>query len=341
MHRSFERYGFETRTVEKVPMASTTPADDELRPAQRVLLTSVARRHYLEGWSKSQIADHYGISRFRVARLITQGRESGLVTITIADSGPIDTELSDRLRDRFGLKHALVVSTDTTEPLELRSAIGQAAADLISEVTDAHDVLGVAWSRAISTVAARLRDLPACPVVQLTGSLSGGDIGEVAVDVVRQIARTGGGPAYCFFVPMIVPTAGTARDLRHQPDVARAVAQLPKVTRALVSIGGWAPGKSTVFDALTAGERRELHKAGVRVEISGILLDRDGQPVRTATSERLIVPTAEQLGAIPEVIATVYGDDKTGALACAMRSGLIHGLVTHTRLAEKLLSEAD
>ncbi len=113
---------------------------------------------------------------------------------------------------------------------------------------------------------------------------------------------------------------------------------LPKVTRALVSIGGWAPGKSTVFDSLSAKERRELHRAGVRAEISGILLDRDGQPVSTPTSDRLICPTADQLRAIPEVIATIYGEDKTGALACAMKSGLVHGLVTHTRLAQQLLS---
>jgi DNA-binding transcriptional regulator LsrR (DeoR family) len=318
-----------------------TTSTNELRPAQRVLLTSVARRYYLENWSKSQIADRYGISRFRVARLLTLSRTSGLVTITIEDTGPIDTELSDQIRERFGLKHALVVETSATDPAELRAALGQAAADLISEITDAHDVLGVAWSRAISAVASRLRELPSCPIVQLTGSLTGGDdYGDVAVDVVRLIARQGGGPAYCYFVPMIVPSADTARDLRRQSDVARAMTMLPKVTRALVSIGGWAPGKSTVFDSLSAKERRELHRAGVRAEISGILLDRDGQPVSTATSDRLICPTADQLRAIPEVIATIYGEDKTGALACAMKSGLVHGLVTHTRLAQQLLSEA-
>jgi DNA-binding transcriptional regulator LsrR (DeoR family) len=319
-----------------------TTSTNELRPAQRVLLTSVARRYYLENWSKSQIADRYGISRFRVARLLTLSRTSGLVTITIEDSGPIDTELSDQIRERFGLQHAIVVDTSATDPAELRAALGQAAADLLSEITDAHDVLGVAWSRAISAVAARLHELPSCPIVQLTGSLTGADAyGDAAVDVVRQIARQGGGPAYCYFVPMIVPSADTARDLRHQADVARAMTMLPKVTRALVSIGGWAPGKSTVFDALSAKERRELHRAGVRAEISGILLDRDGQPVNTATSDRLICPTADQLRAIPEVIATIYGEDKTGALACAMASGLLHGLVTHTTLAKQLLAQVD
>src|SRR5881398_2788479 len=96
------------------PEAAVTTPSSELRPAQRVLLTSVARRYYLENWSKSQIADRYGISRFRVARLLNQSRESGLVTIRIEDSGPIDTELSDRLRERFGLKHAIVVDTSST-----------------------------------------------------------------------------------------------------------------------------------------------------------------------------------------------------------------------------------
>jgi hypothetical protein len=40
------------------------------RPAQLILLASVARRYYLEGRSKVEIADELGLSRFKVARLL-------------------------------------------------------------------------------------------------------------------------------------------------------------------------------------------------------------------------------------------------------------------------------
>ena len=49
---------------------------------------------------------------------------------------------------------------------------------------------------------------------------------------------------------------------------------------------------------------------------------------------------AEQLQAIPEVIAIAYGMAKVPAAQAALRSGLISGLVTHKTLAQSLLGAA-
>src|ERR687894_332315 len=57
------------------------------RPARLVLTASVARRYYLDGKSKVEIADELGMSRFQVARLLEAARASGLVRIEITDEG--------------------------------------------------------------------------------------------------------------------------------------------------------------------------------------------------------------------------------------------------------------
>jgi DNA-binding transcriptional regulator LsrR (DeoR family) len=44
------------------------------RPAQLILIASVARRYYLEGRSKVEIAEELGLSRFKVARLLDTAR---------------------------------------------------------------------------------------------------------------------------------------------------------------------------------------------------------------------------------------------------------------------------
>ena len=46
-------------------------------PAQLVLTASVARRYYLDGKSKIEIADEFKLSRFKVARLLDDARSSG------------------------------------------------------------------------------------------------------------------------------------------------------------------------------------------------------------------------------------------------------------------------
>ena len=310
------------------------------RPAALVLSASVARRYFLDGRSKLEIAEEFGLSRFKVARLLEAARTSGLVRIEIGHKGLIDLDLSARLQSAFGLRHAVVVDTDDDSADSLRKHLGQVAADLLAEITGPDDVLGVAWSRSVGAMARALPRLAAVPVVQLTGAVSMPDGDDSSIDVVRDVARAAGGPAYVFYAPFTLPDAATARALREQREVALAFAQLPRVTTAVMGVGLWAPGQSTLYDTVKEHDRRELRRLGVCAEVSGVFVTRDGTPVRTGLSDRMIGIDVEQMRSIPEVVAIAYGTAKTPAVRAALRSGLVGGLVTHTSVARTLLEEA-
>jgi DNA-binding transcriptional regulator LsrR (DeoR family) len=312
-------------------------ADERTGPAQVVLSASVARRYYLEGRSKVEIADEFGLSRFKVARLLDAARDSGLVRIEIRHEGEIDVHLSARLQDRYGLQHSIVVDTPDDDAESLRQHLGRAAADLLSEIVTPQDVLGLGWARAVSAMARAMPRLPGTPVVQLTGALSLPDGPDTSVDIVRDVATASGGSAYLFYAPLTVPDAATARVLRRQPEVARAFGQLPRVTKAVVAVGLWAPGQSMLYDAASPHDREALDRLGVCADISGVFLNADGEPVHTELAERMIVISAEELRAIPEVIAIPYGTAKAPAVHAALRSGIVDGVVTHTALAQVLL----
>jgi DNA-binding transcriptional regulator LsrR (DeoR family) len=312
-------------------------ADFAGRPAELVLTASVARRYYVDGKSKIEIADEFSLSRFKVARLIHAARASGLVRIEIGYPGVIDVDLSGRLRDAFGLQHAVVVDASDDDEPSLRRRVGEAAADLLSEITGPDDVLGLAWARSVSAMTTALGRLAPVPVVQLTGALSRPDTDDTSIDLVRQAARVAGGPAYFFYAPMIVRDAATAQALRRQPEIARAFARFGSVTKAVVGVGRWAAGQSTVFDATEEKERRRLKSLGVCADISGVLVDADGQPVQADLTDRIIGVSAAHMLAIPEVIGIAYGEAKAPAVHAAVRSRLVRGLVTHTTLARALL----
>jgi DNA-binding transcriptional regulator LsrR (DeoR family) len=309
-------------------------------PAALVLSASVARRYYLDGRSKLEIADEFGLSRFKVARLIESARASGLVRIEIGPRGPIDVDLSARLQNRFSLKHAVVVDTgdDGAEPV--RQQLGRVAAELLAEVITPDDVLGVAWSRSVGAMATALPRIAPVPVVQLTGAVTVPDGDHSSIDIVRDVARAAGGPAYVFYAPFTLPDATTARALRKQREVALAFEQVPRVTKAVVGVGRWAAGQSTLFDTAREPERRDLLRLGVCAEVSGVFLTGAGEPVRSGLAERMIGIDAEQMRAIPEVIAISYGLSKVPAARAALRSGLVDGLVTHRTFAQALLSAA-
>jgi DNA-binding transcriptional regulator LsrR (DeoR family) len=305
-------------------------------PAQLVLLASIARRYYLDGRSKIEIADEFGLSRFKVARLIDAARESGLVRIEIRHEGVIDIDLSARVRERFELQHAVVVATPDDDPAHMRQHLGRAAAELLAEIITPQDVLGLAWARSVSAMASALPRLPGVPVVQLTGALSHQD-DHSSIDVVRDVARAAGGPAYVFYAPFVVPDAATARALLQQPEVARAFTQLPNVTKAFAGLGLWAPGQSTLYDAADERDREVLRRLGVCADISGVFVSADGEPIEADLTDRMIAIDADQMRAIPEVFVIGYGMAKVPAVRAALRSGLVGGLVTHTTLAQALL----
>jgi DNA-binding transcriptional regulator LsrR (DeoR family) len=173
--------------------------------------------------------------------------------------------------------------------------------------------------------------------VEVTGALSLQVGGSSSIDLVRDVARASGGPAYVFYAPFTVRDAATARALREQPEVAQAFSQVPRVTKAVAGVGFWGPGESTLYDAAGDRDRRALHRLGVCADISGVFLSAAGEPVKTDLTKRMIGIDADQMRAIPEVIVIVFGMAKAPALRAALKSGLVDGVVTHTALARALL----
>jgi DNA-binding transcriptional regulator LsrR (DeoR family) len=326
--------------------AEGQPAARLKGPAELVLAASIARRHYIDGRTKIEIADEFRLSRFKVARLLEAARSSGLVRIEIGYSGTIDVGLSSRLQEKFGLQHALVVNTSDDHAASLRKSLGHAAADLLTEIIAVNDVLGLAWARTVQAMVGELRRLPPIPVVQLTGVLtsvheiSSSIEGDSSIDIVREVARKSGGPAYVFFAPFLVPDPATARALRRHPDLARAFGKIPSVSVAVVGIGHWAPGESTLYDAATQREQARLQREGVCAEVAGVFLSAEGQVMETSLNDRMIAINGAQMRSFHQLIAIPYGVAKRPAVLAALHSGLISAVVTHSTLAETLLEGA-
>lgn len=311
--------------------------DKVLRPSEMIRAAGVARRYYLDGMSKVEIADEFGISRFKVARMIDEARAAGLVRIEIAMPAEIDAELSDQLRSRFDLADAIVVATDEQGP-SLRSHVGRLAANFLTEVIEEGDVVGLACSRTLHEMTNALSDLPKVTVVQLTGVHPGG-VEENSVELVRRVASLARGPAFPIYAPLVVDDAAAARSLRNQPQIADAMKRYRDLTKAVVAIGSWEPPESLVRDSLPKREGAALRKRGVRAEVCARLLDDEGKPL-SDLADRVIAISIEELRRVPEVIAVAAGTQKTEAIRAVLKGGFVTALVTDADVARALLKEA-
>jgi DNA-binding transcriptional regulator LsrR (DeoR family) len=164
--------------------------------------------------------------------------------------------------------------------------------------------------------------------------------GRDLLDLVRSVARIGGGPAHVFYAPMVLDDAQTAAAIRRQADIAEAFALVPSVTIAVVAIGAWSAGLSTIYDAVSPLERDALAALGVRAEMAGVFIGADGGLLETALDSRMIVTPGPALARIPLILSVAYGVAKGPAVHAAIRGGLVHGLVTHASLARSLLDLA-
>lgn len=298
---------------------------------------AVARRHYLAGRSKVQIADEFGISRFKVTRLLKRALKQGIVTITVSLPQGVDDELSIRLRDRFGLKRAVVVASPDESPDAVRDSIGQAAARVLMETIREGDVVGIANGRSIGATAQHVTSLPTCDVVQLTGMALSAEAD--SVELVRRLSALSGGTPHAIYAPLTVGTAATASALRADPSIMQAIELFPKVTIALVAVGSWEPPDSQLFLSLQPAERKTLLTRDVCADVAGGLLDSQGRSLDDL-ADRTIGISLEELRVVPQLVVIGGGAKKINAIHAVLKSQLASVLVTDVTVARAILKSA-
>lgn len=313
-------------------MAPATPPRDE--PTDLQLAVQVARLYYLADRSKIDIAGELAISRFKVARLLDLAKNAGLVTIQVRDPGGVDEWLSDELRDRLGLTRAIVVD-DAPNP---RSQVGSAAARYLKDTIVPDSNVGLAWSRSTQALAEHVRRLPRCTIVQLCGVVAEASGEEHNVELVRRAARQAGVGAVTFYAPLVVSDAPVAAALRRQPGIAGALERCGALTTAVIAIGMWTAGESTVHDALPPDEQQEFRRRGAVAETCGILFDKDGTPLTDGLQDRTVAITMEQLQRTEDVVALATDIERVPAMIALAKSGIVTTLITHREVAHALLA---
>jgi DNA-binding transcriptional regulator LsrR (DeoR family) len=184
-----------------------------------------------------------------------------------------------------------------------------------------------------------LSKLPGCTVVQIVGGVPTLELDLNSMELVRRVADCAGGPVFPLHVPLVVDSPEMAAALRSDPHVRKTVAMFDRLTKAVVGIGAWTASGSTVRAALPEELASQLDAAGAIAEVCSTVLDASGSAIRAdGLPGRFIAISSEQLRAVPDVVAIAGGAAKAAAILAALRSGLIHRLITDEEAARLLLA---
>jgi DNA-binding transcriptional regulator LsrR (DeoR family) len=315
---------------EHIDAAGPGPAADHR------LAAAIARRYYLHDESQVSIAADLGISRFKVARLLEWARAEGIVRIEVAEP-EVDVALSKSLANALGIERALVLDTVESDPRTAQ--IGVLAARHLASAVPPHGVLGLAWSRATQALTEHLAGIPDATVVQLCGALTHAAGEEQSVELVRRAAANIGGKALTFYAPLVLDDAATAGSLRRQVGIIDVLRQCDSLSVAVIAVGMWAPGCSTVYDALSVHDRMTFAERGAVAESSGILFDASGAVLREGLQDRVVAVTEAQLRRAGEVVALATEAERIPAVYALTRSGIVTTLITHRQLAEHIVAD--
>jgi len=283
-------------------------------------MSHLSRLYYVDGLTKQEIGDRLGLSRFKVARLLDQARELGVVRFEIAEPLAVDTEASETLARRFDLDLGVVVP-DSDDP----AALARAAAAWIPDLLPTDKPVGVGWGATLGQIAGLLPPLEGSrAVVQICGVIPGLERGTGPTELAMRFAERLGGPLYALAAPAMTGRAAH-RELLDNEVLRPTLAQFDKLGVALVGIG--------------AGERFPGAPADAAGHILVHLFDDAGAPVTPGTDNHALAMTSEQLRAT-RVIAVAGGAGKERAILGALRSGLVDVLVTDRARAEYALEGA-
>ena len=308
-------------------------------PSHEELLARVGSEYYLENRSKVEIGASYKISRFQVARLLTEAVEKGIVEIKVNFPSRVSAVDIRRIESSLGIGEVIVADT-TGDVIQARGILAKAAAAEVSRQAPAGGTIGISWSRTLDVASRLVRELPRCDVVQLAGALP--TEGESnPLELIQRLGRVSGGLTWPLWAPLVVEDPTTAAGLRRQPEIAGALAKADSLDLAVVAIGAWKPGTSTVWERVDAEVRQAAVDAGAVAECSGRLLNAAGVPVESGLDEQIIAATIKQLQRTPKVIAVAQGQARAEAVLAVAKAGFVTTLIIDAPLARAITDLID
>lgn len=322
-------------------MSETKTAKDT--PQSEATLAHVAMLYYREGLTQGDIAQRLGVSRATIVNYLRLARDLGIVDIRIRGESFTASSLSRKLTERFGLSDCYI-ALDDVEPQSEEATllrVAQLAASAMRDLLETDDKLGVAWGETVQHVARSFPNgpVPGLSVYQLVGSMVFNPL-FAAENCTIEIARKTLAACRTLHAPAIVSNQELAHQMRDEPIIARQLAALGDLTKAIFSVGSLEPPKTLIGSGFaTAADIKPYTDEGAVGVFWGHFLRADGQLVDGPLSERVIGVSAPALRDIPLRMLVASGPSKHSAVLAALRGGYVSHLVIDEASAKWLLSQ--
>lgn len=298
--------------------------------------------YFAENRTQNEVASELNVSRATIANYLTEARNRGLVSVSIAPDILGNIELGRRLAQKFKLNSAHIVPTPEDRPdisIVLRKRLGVAGARTLSSRLNPAAVVGVAWGRTMLALGEALepRNLPDVKVVQIAGSSIDGK-NSAPESCTALIASKLGAQGINFYAPAILSSIKLHDELMNEPSLVRQMKLINGANILVFGVG--ALDRDTRFsdsEFLDVDTVRTYLENGAIGVALGRFINIDGVEVDGPLSGRTIGMSLDKMKHVPERLMVTGGAGKAEAVHAMLKGGFVTHLVTDVKTAERLL----
>jgi deoxyribonucleoside regulator len=309
------------------------------------MLARISHMYYIKRMTQRQIAGEFGVSRFKILRLLEEARNKSIVRIEILSPQGACLDLEKRLKN-VGLNDAIVAVPFEDTPFSRLNAVCQSAASYLFYKTPGKKCFGITWGKAVANALSALAKLSPdkqedLTVTPLMGGMGKQQFNISSTNLVSEVARLYGAQAHFILSPCLVETAEVRDYLVSEVNNAHTLEYSKKADIAIMGIGFNGDNSGLVQSGLLSREEMdELIKAGGVGHIGAHFYDIRGDECEVGKG-RVVGLTLEEIKKLPLKIAVASGLERVDPIIGAIHGKLIDTLITDKTTAEALLEKME
>ncbi len=308
--------------------------------SKKSLLVRISELYYYQKLSQNEIGEILGVSRPTVSRLLEDAKNEGIVEIRINNNIEKNGDLSNKLRRKYNLREAIVVSGeyDHMEALEKCCTVG---ADFLTSILEHNDIVGINWGETITTLIDKLNYEPMhnVQIIQMIGCLSTGNPKMDGLEHSIKMAKKFDASYLNIYAPAFIRNPVVYDYLMNEPQIITTLKKASNVDVIITGIGTLENVNSTLsrYGHLTEEERQKFLSLGGVGHLVGRVFNKDGQEISLPNRD-VISTELENFTKAKWSICVAFSDKgKKQAIISAIESNLINTLIVDEKLATELL----
>lgn len=302
------------------------------------IVIKVAELFYLEGKSQKEIASLLNISESTTSRLIHRAKEEGIVHFIIRDPYMHCISLANALKEKFGLKDAVVVPTLSADggvgsPLTVKMMVACEGARYIQRILQPDDMLGIAWGGTIYHLIQYLN--PCQKLNSRFVTLHGGYA--PSTSLVSKIAMSVGGEHHALLCDNLFGTENIDR-MKNDESTRQIFGLFDQITVSLSGVGCLYPvAESPLVQYLPQNEIEYILNKSPYGDLMVRFFDKDGHECKSHLMDRTLAISFDTYKKIPLKIIVASGAHKSHTIRAILTGKLVDVLIVDNDLASGVL----